>query len=136
MLHPAYRFPMLELVYHDCILAFPYWGDSTEMSPAQIRRKTLFACLYGCPPLYSFTVGNYPRLRGAILDSYRTISAVHRAVGLMEMTDFGVLTPDCTVQRAVFGDEIEVIVNFGGRAYEADGLRMEPLGLHWGAMRK
>lgn len=136
MLHPAYRFPMLELAYHDCILAFPYWGDSTEMSPAQIRRKTLFACLYGCPPLYSFTVGDYPRLRCAILDSYRTISAVHRAVGLMEMTDFAVLTPDFAVQRTVFGGEIEVIVNFGGRAYEADGRRLEPLGLHWGTVQK
>ena len=52
------------------------------------------------------------------------------------MTDFAVLTPDFAVQRTVFGGEIEVIVNFGDRTYEADGLRLEPLGLHWGAMRK
>ena len=136
MLNPAYRFPMFELVYHDCMMTFPYWGDSTEMSPAQIRQKTLFACLFGCPPLYSFRVGDYARLRASILFSYRTVSAVHRVVATLPMTDYAVCTPDFAVQRTVFGDRYEVVANFGSTPYVFHGARIDPLDLYWGEIAR
>lgn len=129
MLDPAHRVPMWHLVYHDCMMAFPYWGDSTEMSPEQIRQKTLFACLYGCPPLYSFSLPDYPRLRKAILESYRTISAVHRAVAQLPMTDYAVLTADYAVQRTVFGNRYAVTVNFSRNPYKLDGVCVKPFDL-------
>lgn len=117
MLNPACRVPLWHLVYHDCLLAFPYWGDSTEMSLDLLWKKVLFACLYGCPPLYSFFVKDYALLKDNILESYRKITAVHQKVALLPMTDYAVLTEDHQVQKSVFGGRYEVIVNFSETPY-------------------
>lgn len=112
MINPRCRVPFWHLVYHDCMFAFPYWGDSTAMSPEIIKDKILFACLYGCPPLYSFTEGNYRKARAAILESYRKITEVHAKTALLPMTDFKVLSNDYMLQSSVFGDKYKVTVNF------------------------
>lgn len=117
MLNPECRVPLWHLVYHDSLLAFPYWGDSTEMSMEWISKKILFACLYGCPPLYSFSVKDFDRLKDNILSSYRKITEVHQKVALLPMTDFEILRDDYQVQRSVFGNQYEVVVNFSSENY-------------------
>ncbi len=117
MLNPECRVPLWHLVYHENMLAFPYWGDSTEMSPEFLKKKILFACLYGCPPLYSFFVKDFEKLKDSIVSSYKTINAIHKKVAELPMTDFQVLRDDYKVQRSVFGDKYEVIVNFSEESY-------------------
>lgn len=112
MLNPECRVPLWHLVYHENMLAFPYWGDSTEMSPEYINKKILFACLYGCPPLYSFSVKDFDKLKDIIIYSYKKIADIHKRVAELPMTDFEILRDDYQVQRSVFGDKYEVIVNF------------------------
>ena len=130
MLNCTLRVPMWQLVYHDRLIAFPYWGDSTEMSPEQIRKKTLFACLYGCQPLYSFSLRDYERLREHILSSYKAISAVTGKTALLPMTDFSYLNDDMTVQRTAFGDKYSVTVNFSDKVFKTEsGAEIEPLGM-------
>lgn len=116
MLNPACRVPMWHLVYHDCLLTFPYWGDSTDDSLAQVADKVLFACLFGCPPLYSFAAKEFPRLKEAIVSSYRRITEVHEKVATLPMTDYRVLTEDYSLQTTVFGDRYRVVANFSEEA--------------------
>ena len=117
MINPRCRVPLWHLIYHECLFAFPYWGDSTAMSKELIRDKVLFAVLYGCPPLYSFKSGNYRLLRNEILESYREITEVHKKTALLPMTDFSVVSDDYAVQRSVFGERYEITVNFSSEPY-------------------
>lgn len=117
MLNPECRVPLWHLVYHENMLAFPYWGDSTEMSPEFISKKILFACLYGCPPLYSFFVKDFEKLKDNIISSYKKITDVHKRIAELPMTDFKVLSDDYQIQKSVFGDKFEVVVNFSDEKY-------------------
>lgn len=126
MLNPKRRIPLWQLTYHDCLLTFPYWGDSTAMSLDIMKDKTLFACLYGCPPLYSFKEGNYNKLKQAILKSYKTITAVHEKTALLPMTDFKILSDDYMLQRTVFGNKYRITANFSNEPRVSDGITVLP----------
>ena len=131
---PRCRVPLWEMVYHENMMAFPYWGDSTDASLAQINRKALFACLFGAQPLYSFSLGNYEMLKPSILSSYRKISAVSQHTAAEPITDYEVLSDDYMVQRTVFGGRYSVTVNFsqekrtaGVKEIPAEGLLFETI---------
>ena len=127
MMRPDRRVPLWQLVYHDCVMTFPYWGDSTESAPKYTRRKVLFACLFGCPPLYSFSLKDYEALKPAILDSYKRIGAVHSKVATLKMTDYRVLSEDYMLQTSEFGEKYRVTVNFSDTDREYCG-RAVPAG--------
>ncbi len=112
MLNPECRVPLWHLVYHENMLAFPYWGDSTEMSPVFLAKKTLFSCLYGCPPLYSFSLKDFEPLKDSIIFSYKKITGIHKKIAELPMTDFKILSDDYQVQQSVFGNKYEITVNF------------------------
>lgn len=112
MLDPQCRVPLWHLVYHECMPAFPYWGDTTDDCIEQLRDKILFACLYGCPPLYSFPMREFDKLKEHILFSYHKITAVHEKVATLPMTDYQVLTEDYALQTTVFGNKYRVVANF------------------------
>jgi len=121
MMRPDRRVPLWQLVYHDCMLTFPYWGDSTESAPRYTNRRVLFACLFGCPPLYSFSVKDYEVLKPAILDSYKRISEVHSKVATLKMTDYRVLSDDYSLRLSEFGGKYRVVANFSDSATEYCG---------------
>ena len=125
MMRPDRRVPLWQLVYHDCMMTFPYWGDSTESAPKHTNRRVLFACLFGCPPLYSFSVKDYEALKPAILDSYKRIGEIHSKVATLKMTDYEILSDDYMLQRSVFGDKYQVVVNFSDTAREYNGKTIE-----------
>lgn len=129
MLSPACRVPLWHLTYHDSLISFPYWGDSTASSHRLVRRRILFACLYGCPPLYSFSARDLEAVRADIVESYHAIRAVTEKVALLPMTDFEVLSEDYMLQRTVFGDAYEVTVNFSEQARQHGDLTVPPLGV-------
>lgn len=120
MLNPRFRVPLWQLVYHDCLLMFPYWGDATQSSPKHIQKRILFSCLFGCAPLYSFFVKDYGQLRDHILSSYRRITAIHEKTALLPMTDYRILSDDGMIQQSVFGDRYRVTVNFSEKDYHSD----------------
>jgi hypothetical protein len=126
MLNPACRVPLWHLVYHECMLAFPYWGDTTDDCIEQVKDKVLFACLYGCPPLYSFSAKDFDKLKDHILLSYQKITAVHQAVATLPMTDYRVLTEDYSLQTTVFGNRYRVVANFSSEARVYEGHTVLP----------
>lgn len=109
----AYRLPLWELVYHDCVVAYWYWGDYNNKLPKVWRKRDLFNALYGTPPMYMFTVEQWREQRERFVDSYKVAAPVARETGYYEMTDHHILTEDRSVQRSFFANGVVVTVNFG-----------------------
>lgn len=121
MLDPRYRVPLWELVFHDCVISYWYWGDSTNSCPDYIKRRDLFCRLYALPPLYSFAACDWERLRPMILASYERTVPLATKLGLCRMTRFDYLTPDRLVQKTVFSDGTQIVANFGSDPFVYQG---------------
>lgn len=129
MMNPECRVPLWQLCYHENLLTFGYWGDSTAACKKFIKEKTLFACLYGCPPIYSFKVGKFKELKNDMIESYKVITELHKKTAMLPMTDFEVLTEDYKVQKSVFGENTEVVANFSETPYIYKGKEIAPKGV-------
>ena len=126
----AYRLPLWELVYHDCVVAYWYWGDYNNKMPSIWRKRDLFNALYGTPPMYLFSTEQWAELKDRLVASYKVAQPVARATGYAEMTDHRILTPDRHVQQTVFANGVTVTVNFGDTPYTpAAGRVIPPLDL-------
>jgi hypothetical protein len=133
----AYRLPLWELVYHDCVVAHWYWGDYNNKLPALWDVRDLFNVLYGTAPMFMFNRELWMREQERFVQSYRSVCPVARAVGYAEMTDHRFLTADRGVQQTAFAacqtptGSVIVTANFGGEAYPLpDGQVVSPRGFH------
>ncbi len=126
----AYRLPLWELVYHDCVVAQWYWGDYNNKLPKVWRKRDLFNALYGTPPMYLFDAKQWEEKKSEFAASYKVAEPVSRATGYAEMTDHRILTPDRHVQQSVFANGVTVTVNFSNSPYAtAEGKTIPPLDL-------
>ncbi|MGA1865095.1 MAG: glycoside hydrolase [bacterium] len=124
-----YRLPLWELVYHDCVVSYWYWGDYNNKLPALWDKRDLFNILYGTPPMFMFTSEIWENNKARFVKSYQDVCPVARATGYSEMTDHRFLLPDRSVQQTAFSNGIKVIVNFGDKLYTlADGKIVNPMG--------
>lgn len=126
MLNPKYRIPLWELVYHDCQTSYWYWGDSSNSCPELMKCRDLFNILYGQPPLYSFCVDDWQTLKCGIADSYHRTVPSARKLRYARMVSFEILTNDYTVQKTVFDDGTQIIVNFGEQEYSSKEVSIGP----------
>jgi len=113
----AYRLPLWELVYHDCVVAQWYWGDYNNKLPSLWDKRDLFNALYAAPPMFMFNRKLWAENRDRFVQSYKAACPVARAVGYAEMTDHRFLTPDRSVQQTVFAGGVTVTVNFGDKPF-------------------
>lgn len=128
LLNPAYRVPLWELVYHDCVASYWYWGDSSSCCPDRMHRRDLWNILYGTAPMYSFRNSSWERLRQSIFASYQAVCSAARQVGYCEMTEFTWLREDASVQQTTFSNGTVVIVNFSDTPYVHCGITVPPDG--------
>ncbi|MBE6788510.1 MAG: hypothetical protein E7539_02490 [Ruminococcaceae bacterium] len=117
MLNPAYRLPLWELVYHDCMISYWYWGDSHNCCPELMPKRDLFCNLYGVPALFSFNAANYEKLADSIETSYKNTSPLAQELGYEQMTGFEYLSEDYKVQKTQFSNGTCVYVNFSDKAF-------------------
>jgi hypothetical protein len=115
-----YRLPLWELVYHDCVVAYWYWGDYSNKIPSVWKTRDLFNCLYGTPPVYMFDAAGLERDAARFAASYRIASGTARLTMYSEMLDFQILSEDRSVQRSIFADGTRVTVNFGGEPWQGE----------------
>ncbi|MBQ9873999.1 MAG: hypothetical protein IJM30_06015 [Thermoguttaceae bacterium] len=115
-----YRLPLFELVYHGCVVSYWYWGDHNNKFPKLWRKRDLFNALYGTPPMYGFTDDFFEANRERFAESYKIAEPVSRLTGRVAMTDHQILTEDRSVQKTVFANGVEVVVNFGNVDYVCD----------------
>ena len=122
----AYRLPLWELVYHECVCAHWYWGDYNNKLPELWAKRDLFNMLYGTMGMFVINKKKWDADKERFLRSYRLTSPIARATGYSEMTSHRILTPDRKVQESRFADGTVVIVNFGDRPHAfPDGRELE-----------
>jgi hypothetical protein len=125
----AYRLPLWELVYHDCVVAQWYWGDYSNKLPSLWNKRDLFNVLYGTPPMFMFDINLWRAQKERFVQSYRNTCPYVRAAGYSEMMDHRFLTPDRNVQQTVFANGVTITVNFGETPYTlASGETLKPEG--------
>jgi hypothetical protein len=117
----AFRLPLWELVYHDCVVAQWYWGDYNNKLPALWDKRDQFNALYGTPPMFMFDRKSWEANKARFVQSYTNTCPLARAVGYQEMTDHRFLTPDRAVQQTRFANGVTVTVNFGDAVYAQAG---------------
>ena len=130
----AYRLPLWELVYHDCVVAYWYWGDYNNKLPPVWDKRDLFNALYGVPPMYLINQTGWDTYRDRFVQSYNNTVPIARAVGYSEMLKHEFLTEDRDVQQTTFllepGRVKKVIVNFGTEApysHPGTGATVQPM---------
>jgi len=114
---PYYRIPLFELVYHDCIVSFWYWGDSSNRLPGFWRLRDLFNLLYGTGPLYIMDKARWKKDKERFIDSFTTATAASKNTGYSEMLEHEFISEDHTVQYTLFENGTRVWVNFGNKKF-------------------
>jgi hypothetical protein len=124
-INPANRVPLFELVFHDCVVNYWYWGACSDylhqVAPEITDRKTAMNVLYGTPPMmWADAHGLHwskPQERELMLTIYRNVCRLHEIVGAEEMLSHRFLTPDRMVQQTAFADGTVCTANFGTESY-------------------
>ncbi|MGD0538182.1 MAG: glycoside hydrolase [Verrucomicrobiota bacterium] len=125
----AYRLPLWELVYHECVVAQWYWGDYNNKLPMLWDKRDLFNALYATPPMFMFNRRLWRENRDRFVQSYRTTCPWVQEVGYSEMTDHRFLTPDRNVQQTAFANGRTITVNFGSEPFKLpDGRTVAGMG--------
>lgn len=123
---PRFRLPLNEIVFHDSFVSTHHWGNGSLKHPDIADTVALTEVLYQCPPLYHMNLDEFKKHRLRMKKHYDFFSPIHREVRFAPMTDFAWLSPDRRVQRTVFGNRLEIIVNFGTIAFDQDGRLIPP----------
>jgi hypothetical protein len=76
------------------------------------------------PPLYHINLAEWSKRKQLIQTHYGFFSPLHRQAGLLPMTDFRWLSEDRMVQRTMFGDTLELVVNFRNEPFHRDGVEI------------
>jgi hypothetical protein len=133
----AYRLPLWELVYHDCVVAQWYWGDYNNKLPSLWDKRDLFNVLYGTPPMFMFDKKLWETQKARFMQSYTNTCPYVRATGYVEMTDHRFLTADRNVQQTAFANGVTITVNFGTTPFRlASGETVPPDGFRADGMPK
>ena len=131
MVGERYRLPLWELVYHDCVVAYWYWGDFNNKMDAIWAKRDLFNALYGTPPLYFFNDAFWRAHKDRIAASYQVAEPVSRLTAYAAMTDHLFLKADRSVQQTRFSNGVVVTVNFGDAPFTLpDGFLLPPMSRH------
>lgn len=115
-LNPRVRIPLWELVYHDCHVAFWYWGDTQSTFPSLWAKRNLFNALYATPALYMIMYPDqWEKYKNRVVETEKQLAPVLDAADWQEMTDHEFVTPDRLVQTTRFADGTRIVVNFSER---------------------
>lgn len=117
VLNPQYRIPLWELVYHDCVVNFWYWGSSTNQCPSLMHKFDTFSSLYGYPPIYSIDIKNWNLLKNDIAKSYKRCVSIVKEIAFEQMIDFDYISTDKKIQKTTFANGKSVIANFSEKDF-------------------
>ena len=125
--------PLFQTVFHDSVIATHHWSFASLKAKDQARTVELLELLYQVPPLYHLNVPEFQKRKAQIKRHYEFFSPLHRETALLPMTGFEWLAPDGTVQRTTFGNQIELVANFGlsDFQYGDTTLRKESILVKW-----
>ena len=118
---PRFRLPLYQIVFHDSVITTHHWGSGSLKFENAIGTLALLEQLYNIPPLYHLNMAEFSKHKAWIKRHYAFFSPLHRHIGGQAMTDFEWLSNDRQVQRAEFGDAVEIYANFGTDPFKHKG---------------
>lgn len=128
-LDPANRVPIWEMVYHDCVVSYWYWGDYNNKYPKYWWKRDLLNAVTGTPPMYLFTREVFEGIRDRLAASVRVTTPMARATADSPMKDYRWLSSDRLVQQSEFENGVKATVNFGEKPFTMkDGYVLPPHG--------
>lgn len=113
------RFPLWQLVFHDATVITNRWTfTGNRYTDATIwDRENLLNLLHGQMPTFMLDRANFEANRERFIRTAQSVGRWNAAIGYEEMTDFRWLTPDGSVQQAIYASGANAIVNFGETAF-------------------
>lgn len=113
------RFPLWQLVFHDATVITNRWTfTGNRYTDATIwDRENLINLLHGQMPTFMLDRANFEANRERFVRTAQSVGRWNAAIGYEEMTDFRWLTPDGSVQQAIYASGANAIVNFGQTAF-------------------
>ncbi len=123
---PKFRLPLFQTAFHDSVVATHHWSFASLKARDEARAVDLLELLYQVPPLYHLNVAEFQKRREQIKRHYAFFSPLHRETALLSLVQFQWLNSEGTVQRAVFGDQVEVVANFGSADFQSGNAPVHP----------
>lgn len=109
---PRFRLPLYEVVFHDSVVTTHQWANSSLKYNNMLDTVALTELLYMVPPLYHMNLDAFEKHRETMKRHYEFFSPLHRKIGFAQITDFNWLSTDRMLQRTVFDNQVEIMVNF------------------------
>jgi hypothetical protein len=113
---PRFRLPLYEIVFHDSVVSTHHWANGSLKYSNVLDTVALTELLYMVPPLYHMNLDEFDKHQEIIKRHYEFFSPIHKKVGFEQMTDFNWLSADRMLQRTVFDDKVEIVVNFSQKS--------------------
>ncbi|MFD1677947.1 glycoside hydrolase [Alicyclobacillus fodiniaquatilis] len=130
---PKFNLPLYGMVYHDSIIVTDHWLTGSLKLKGDDQTRSLTEMLYDAPPLYHLNLDEWNQDKNAIERYYRVWSPVEKKAALLNMSSFDFLTTNRLVQRADYGNQLEVVANYSTEPYTYDDHKI-PAGsvfIHW-----
>jgi hypothetical protein len=119
---PRFRLPLYEIVFHDSVVTTHQWANGSLKYSNILDTVALTELLYMVPPLYHMNLDEFEKHREVMKRHYAFFSPLHRQVGFAQMTDFDWLSTDRKLQRTVFDNRVELLVNFSPESRRYQGV--------------
>ncbi|UED74058.1 glycoside hydrolase [Brevibacillus sp. DP1.3A] len=116
-INPAYSLPLFKLVYNNSVITSHHWEWGSLKIKGEVGTRMLKELLYNVPPLYHVDRKMWDAEQELIMNYLKVWSPFHKKAVQQEMTDYRVLSEDRLVQKAVYGDDLQVIANFSQKDF-------------------
>jgi len=118
--------PLFYLVYHDSVIC--YWQHGQPYGREDHINHMLFDLLNAQPSSWSIIHEQFDDLEPLIADACKLLGRFHLKTAFCEMVCHEYLKKDFTVQKAIYSDGSEVLVNFGILSFYLGDLKIPPKG--------
>jgi hypothetical protein len=118
--------PLFNLVYHDSIIC--YWQHGQPYGREDHVNHVLCDLLQAQPSSWSIVYEQFDDLEPLIVEAYRLLGRLHKKTAHCQMVSHEFLKQDFTVQKTIFSDGSEVIVNFDILNFDIDAVNIPPKG--------
>ena len=118
--------PLFYLVYHDSVIC--YWQHGQPYGREDHVNHMLFDLLNAQPSSWSIINEQFDDLEPLIVEAYQLLGRFHKKTAFCQMVNHEYLKKDFTVQKTVFSDGSEVIVNFDILSFSSGGIKIPPKG--------
>ncbi|KMZ42472.1 MULTISPECIES: glycoside hydrolase [Bacillales] len=118
---PAYSLPLYKFVYNNAVITSHHWEWGSLKIKDEVGTRMLKELLYNVPPLYHLDKKMWDENQSLITNYLKVWSPFHKKAVQQEMTDYRVLSEDRLVQKSVYGEDLQVIVNFSEQDFTYEG---------------